>query len=120
MAQSLIDVMSQVRGGFALHKAGERLQEVLEAVRDTHQAGELTLTLKIKPDKNDERVVTIQPIIKTKVPEKGFTEGIFFVDDDGNVTREDPKQIKMQLDREKQGVTTMQQAEKNLEHVGRG
>jgi hypothetical protein len=113
--------MSQVRGGFAVHIAGEKLQEVLKAVVETGKPGELTFTIKVKPDKNDDRVVTLHPDVKAKIPQKGFTEGIFFVDEDGKISREDPKQLAMELERKQQGVTTMtQQTEAGLAKVGRG
>lgn len=113
--------MSQVRGGFAVHIAGEKLQEVLKAVVETGKPGELTFTIKVKPDKNDDRVVTLHPDVKAKIPQKGFTEGIFFVDEDGKISREDQKQLAMELERKQQGVTTMtQQTEAGLAKVGRG
>ena len=121
MAQSLIDVMSQVRGGFAVHIAGQKLQEVLKAVVETGKPGELTFTIKVKPDKNDDRIVTLHPDVKAKIPQKGFTEGIFFVDDDGKVSREDPKQMALELERKAQGVTSIASTtEQNISKVGHG
>lgn len=104
MSQSITDVLGQIRGGYAMNEAGKKLQEVVNAVRATNKAGEVTLTIKVAPDKTDDRVVTMTPTIKAKVPEKAFSAGIFFVAPDGRLTKEDPAQMEMQMERQKQGV----------------
>lgn len=113
MAQSLTDIMGNIRGGYALHKAGEKLNELVLAVKETGHKGSITLTINVSPDKNDANVVEVQPVMKYKIPEKGFTPGIFFADDKGALHKEDPKQAKLFDEREAQGVA-------NLARVGRG
>lgn len=107
MAQSFTDIMSQIRGGFALHEAGKKLQELVTAVRATNKAGEITFTIKVAPDKTDDRVITMKPSIKCKIPDKGFSEGIFFIGPDGRITKEDPAQVEMFSEREKNGIATI-------------
>lgn len=117
MAQSLTDVLSQIRGGAALHEAGQALQEVVQAVRDTGKAGKLTFSITVEPDKTDETVVTLQPDLTVKLPKRPKAKGIFFMDRHGGLHREDPRQVEMELERkakiEEQGVTALTQ-------VGRG
>lgn len=120
MAQSLVDIMSQIRGGFAMHEAGKKLTEIVQAVNSTKKPGELTITIKVAPDKVDDRVVTMKPSIKAKIPEKGFNEGIFFIGADGKLTKEDPAQMAMELERKQQGVATLERSEAALEQLGRG
>lgn len=120
MAQSFTDVLSQIRGGFALNQAGEKLQEVIKAVQATGKKGTLTVTIDVIPDKVDERVLKIQPSMKVKIPEKGFNEGIFFVDDKGKLSREDPAQAEMFAERERNRVASLRQNEQALTQVGRG
>lgn len=117
MAQSLSDVLSQIRGGTALYEAGEALAECVKATRDTGKPSKLTFTIKVEPDKTDDTVVTLQPDVDTKLPRRPKAKGIFFVDDKGKLVREDPRQLQMELERklklEASNVTA-------LEGIGRG
>ena len=112
--------MSQIRGGAALHDAGKKLQELVAAVRATNKPGEITFTIKVAPDKTDDRVVTMKPVVKAKIPEKGWSEGIFFLTPDGRLTKEDPAQLEMQMEREAKGIATIGANEERLAQVGRG
>lgn len=120
MAQSIADVLGLIRGGYAMHKAGIKLAEVVKAVKETGTAGEISITIKVKPDKTDNRVVTMQPVIKTKIPEKGYAEGILFVDDNGKLSKEDPKQLDMLAERDAENVRSMERSEAALNQIGRG
>lgn len=108
MSQTITDVMGQIRGGYAIAQAGKKLEEVVAAVRATNKPGEVTLTIKVTPDKTDERVVVMKPSVKCKVPEKEFSTGIFFVAPDGRLSKEDPAQTEMALERAQRGVSTIQ------------
>lgn len=124
MAQSLTDIMSQIRGGYALNEAGKKIAELVKAVKETGKAGEISFTIKVAPDKTDDRVVTMKPSIKAKIPERGFSEGIFFLGPDGRLTKEDPAQLDMLEQRRADGVLTIAQQnqiqEDRLTQVGRG
>lgn len=124
MAQSLTDVLSQIRGGSALYEAGQALQECVQATRDTGKPSKLTFSVTIEPDKTDETVVTLQPDITVKLPKKPKAKGIFFMDKNGRLTREDPRQIELELERkaglEKAGAIAFEQSQQNLDKVGRG
>lgn len=114
MGQSLVDYLSQVRGGFALVVAGEKLADAITAVLETGKKGSVTLTIDVSPDKNDETIIHVQPSVKAKIPEKGFTEGVFFWDaSDRKLSQSDPRQMDMLKQREESGVA-------NLARVGRG
>jgi len=117
MAQNLMDILQQIRGGTALHEAGVALQELVQSVRDTGKPGKLTFSIMVEPDKVDETVVTLQPDISVKLPRRPKAKGIFFVDGHGRLTRDDPRQIELELERkaklEEQGATA-------LDRVGRG
>ena len=120
MAQTIMDIMSQIRGGYALSEAGKKLDELVKAVSATGKPGEVTFTIKVAPDKSDDTIVTLKPSIKAKIPERGFSEGAFFVGPDGRLTKEDPKQTSMFEERERQGVATLKAGETALAQVGRG
>lgn len=120
MSQSITDVLGQIRGGYAMNEAGKKLQEVVQAVRATGKGGEVTLTIKVSPDKTDDRVVTMTPSIKAKVPEKPFSAGIFFLAPDGRLTKEDPAQLELLEERRQAGIATLASNEANLSKVGTG
>ena len=120
MAQSIADIMGQIRGGAALHDAGKKLQELVAAVRATGKAGEISFTIKVAPDKTDDRVVTMKPVIKSKIPEKGWSDGIFFIGVDGKLSKEDPAQLELLKEREESGVRQLAANDANLSQVGRG
>lgn len=101
MSQSITDVLSQIRGGAALKEAGAELADVVRAVKATGKKGSITLKIDIEPDKTDDTVVTFQPDLTIKKPKKPFAKGIFYFDEKtGNVSREDPRQLEMQMERE--------------------
>jgi hypothetical protein len=120
MAQSITDIMSQIRGGYALNEAGKKLQELVSAVRATGKKGKVCLTIEVEPDKTDERIIKMKPSIQAKIPEKGFSEGIMFVGPDGRLTREDPAQLELLAERDRDNVRSMARSEAALEQVGRG
>lgn len=120
MAQNITDVMGQIRGGYALSQAGKKLEEVVAAVRATNKPGEVTFTIKVTPDKTDERVVLMKPSVKAKVPEKDYSTGIMFIGPNGKLTVEDPAQLELQMERQRQGVATLNRDEANLNKVGTG
>lgn len=118
MARPIFDVLSQIRGGAAINDAAKELNELVRAVKETGKAGSLTIKLTVEPDKTDNTVVTIQPDTTLKLPKKARAKGIFYVDEKtGDLTREDPRQIQMQLEktaeREQQGIAS-------IEKLGRG
>ena len=120
MVQTLPDVLGLVRGGYALHDASKKLAEVIQAVKATGKPGEVTLTIKISPDKTDDRIFTLKPSVKAKIPEKGYAEGHVFLAPDGRITKEDPAQLELLKERREEGVASLRDSEARLEQVGRG
>jgi len=83
------------KGG--LHaELSERLAEVAAAVVFHQEAGQLTLTVKLKPNK-DGVSMQITDEIKSKVPEPDRGAAIFFADSRGNLSRNDPRQEALPL-----------------------
>lgn len=115
--QSFLDVLQQIRGGAALTDAAKDLQELVQAVRDTGKKGKLTFCITVEPDKADETVVTLEPEIVLKLPKKPRAKGIFFMDRHGTLTREDPRQLELEMER-KAGLEASGAVA--LERVGRG
>jgi hypothetical protein len=76
----------------------EALAEVVKAVRETDKQGTVTLTIKVaKLNKRDENAVRIIPTINNKVPKQESAESIMFSTADGDLLRDDPEQIALDL-----------------------
>ncbi|WEH40760.1 hypothetical protein [Streptomyces sp. AM 2-1-1] len=84
----------QEQSGGQLHtELSTRLQELIEAVRETGKAGSLSLKIDIKPIAGtDGRTLTVTDTVATKVPKTERPKSIFFVTDDNNLSRSDPRQ----------------------------
>lgn len=69
-----------------------RLAEIVEAVEETAKDGTLTLTLKVRKEAT-RAVVDVD--IKGKEPRHPIPGTLFYFGADGNLSREDPKQLKL-------------------------
>jgi len=87
-------VQEQRRG--ALHQElSEHLAETVNAVMEHAKAGQVTIVLKIKPA--GDGMVQIFDEVKVRLPEGEKPPSIFFVDERGNVQRQDPRQAELPL-----------------------
>ncbi|MFC7869678.1 hypothetical protein ACFUS2_00760 [[Kitasatospora] papulosa] len=84
----------QEQSGGQLHdELSTRFQELIEAVRETGKAGSISLKIDIKPIAGtDGRTLTVTDAVATKVPKTERPKSIFFVTDDANLSRTDPRQ----------------------------
>jgi hypothetical protein len=74
------------------------LHDLIAAVKDHGKGGSLVLTIKVDPvGKGDERQVMVTDNVVLKAPSGKRPTSIFFVDDDGNLTRKDPRQPELPL-----------------------
>jgi hypothetical protein len=91
-----LHTLNLLRGGEAQAELSERLDELIQACADTGKPGTLALTLKVKPNgKSGQYVLTDQ--IAAKTPQYPRADTLLFEDADGNLTREDPRQKKLEL-----------------------
>jgi len=84
------DVLTDLRGGTAHHELSKAIRTVTEAVQKTGKVGSLTMSIKIKPQ--GEGQVEIIDEIKIKAPEPAKPSTFMFVDDQNNLTRDNPRQ----------------------------
>lgn len=87
------DTLTALRYGELLDELSDKLHEVVAACNETGKSGSLTLTLKFKPSRGG--AIEINDDIKAKVPtlERGST--LMFPTPEGNLQREDPRQMKL-------------------------
>ncbi len=88
----ITDILREIRKGKAVDLASQRMAEIVQAVDETNKPGELTITIKVKPEKGGGSQKVIQVAVKAKIPEMDLPEGVFFSDEDGDLHRTDPAQ----------------------------
>jgi hypothetical protein len=86
------DWLLEQRRGLLHAELGEALNGLLDAVIEHHKGGSLTLTVSVKPAGDNDLTVFITDEVKVKKPEPGRPAALFFVDDDKNPRRENPRQ----------------------------
>lgn len=96
MVTDFIAVIAEMRNGQVAADISRKLNELMDAIRDTGGPGALTLKLKVKPSTIDihegVKEVEITHSCEITKPEKPIGKAIFFVSRDGNLTRTDPDQ----------------------------
>lgn len=95
MSRPFTDVIGEIDRGRLFDELTERLAEVVDGVRLTQKAGELTLKLKISP--NGEDAVAIADEVKVKLPEPNKPKSLFFIGKGNALSRRDPRQQDLPL-----------------------
>lgn len=88
---TFLGFLQSFRRGELLRAADERLAEVVAAMRETGGNGELTIKLPFKLNKAGQ--IECQPKLDAKSPQRAMGTGIYFVTDEGELTRRDPHQL---------------------------
>jgi hypothetical protein len=88
--------LQELRRGGAHAEVSKALAEVTAAVNEHQKSGELTLKFKIRP--NGDGAVMVSDGIVAKAPEGDRPESMFFADEDGNLSRRDPRQAELPTD----------------------
>lgn len=91
----ITDILREIRKGRAVDLASQRMAEIVQAVDETGKAGELIISIKVKPEKGGGSQKVIQVGVKAKIPEMDLPEGVFFSDSEGDLHRTDPAQNEM-------------------------
>lgn len=86
-----IEFLQTFRRGELLARADEELARVIEAIAENGGTGSVTITLPFKRNKADQ--LECQPTVKGKVPERPIGLGVYWANEDGRLTRRDPRQM---------------------------
>lgn len=86
-----LQLLQTFRRGSLVSVAEERLAELLTAVRETGGAGDLTIKLPVKVNKGGQ--IEIDPVVTIRKPRRALGTGIYFVTEDGRLSRRDPDQV---------------------------
>lgn len=89
------DVLTDIDDGVFHADLGRAFRALVKGVQDTNKAGALTISIGMKTESG--RVVVLTPKVTTKVPQRASNPTRFYVDESGNATRNDPKQVTMTI-----------------------
>lgn len=86
-------------GGRTHEEIGVELHQLLEAVKAHGKKGSLTITVVIEPPSNGVEGAPLPIGIEyaTKAPKAAAPKNLYFLDDEGNPTRQDPRQMALDL-----------------------
>lgn len=89
-------LLIEMRSGRVLQDINTKFNQVLAAVLDTGSKGKVTIELNIEPGRMGSGgavlEVELSHNIKLKTPEHDIGKAVFFVNQEGILTREDPEQ----------------------------
>ncbi len=94
MIRPFTETLRDLRAGRTLDELAEHLQAVVQAVQKCGKQGVLTLKLTVKPaSRGDLETILIHDLITVKAPEGERAATLFFGTPEGNLTRQNPRQI---------------------------
>jgi len=91
----ITDILRDIRGGRVVRQASRLLNELVLAVDETGKPGELTIVIKVKPEKGGGSAKDLTVACKLKKPLEDLPNAIFFSDTAGDLHRSDPAQAEM-------------------------
>lgn len=104
------DTLNVLRFGTLNDDLTKELNELVKKCSDTGKAGELKLSIKLKPGKGGQMEVFDDIAVKAPKEERGST--IMFATVENNLTREDPRQMNIE------GLRTVDMETGELRRVG--
>lgn len=90
---SMTEFLMKVREGGAVEELRQAVEDCTRAVNVTGKPGKVTLTMEIKPNGNT--AVFVKDTIAAKLPEPNKEDTLFYVTDDGGLSRRNPSQLRM-------------------------
>lgn len=91
------EVLMQQARGRTHDDLSQSLHQLIAAVQETGKGGKLQLTIDVKPLKGDTNTLAVTASTACKLPQVDQPSSIFFVDGEGNLTRNDPRQMSLPL-----------------------
>jgi hypothetical protein len=94
--RSFMQVLPELRNGALVHELTEAINEAVMAVADTQGVAKIQLNLTFKQGQGAHNALAIADAVKLTLPKKKNLGSIFFADDSGNLTRNNPDQLELQ------------------------
>ena len=98
-------VLSEINRGAVADEAAVALAELVTAVRETGRKGTVKLTVEVKPFAGNEEIVQVTGTVDKTLPKPKQPASIFYPDDLGSLTRNDPNALPIFPERDVPGVT---------------
>lgn len=95
--QAFTVMLAKIRRGQTLEELSEVLAEAQDRCKETGKMAEITLKVKIKPEKGMPGMYMITDEIKKRLPEFDRGASVMFEDSNMQLQLEDPRQQKMDL-----------------------
>lgn len=92
-----LNVLKTLRNGHTQDEMSEKLNELVQACRETNKTGEIILKIKVQPDKSGNGQYFLKDAITVNKPEPERGQTIFFGTPEGNLQRDDPAQRSLDL-----------------------
>ena len=90
-----VSMLMEMQGGDVATQINVKMHELVAAVTGTGRKGELNIKIKFEPSKRamggGVLMISNTAEVTIKKPEPGLGMSLFFVDDDGNLRRDDPR-----------------------------
>lgn len=93
--KNLQQLIQNLRKGEFADDLSEHIANVSKAVQETQKPGKITITIKVKPTGGN--AIMIEDKIVSAAPEGDPMRAVFYVDDEGNLERNDPNQRELPL-----------------------
>lgn len=88
---NFLELISGFRRGAIIGAADKQLRDLVAAVRETGGNGEISVTLPFKMNKAGQLECT--PKIKSTLPRPNIGTGVYYVTDENELMRDDPRQL---------------------------
>jgi hypothetical protein len=103
----------EIDNGATVNEFAVALHALNTSVREVGKGGEVTLTISVSPaSKGNADVVMVRSKVKAKLPEASRRQTVFYLDDNNQLVRNDPKQQTLPL-----RIVDIEQQPKELKEV---
>ncbi len=108
---SIVTLLQNHRGGGLMDEASEGLRVITKAVHATGKKGKLVIEITVAPiNQGKSQAVAVLDTVTVKAPQFARDMGIFFVTDEGELSRNDPRQRELPL-------SAVERDNKNIDHI---
>ena|SRR5882672_4032535 len=93
--RDFVEVLEDIDDSRLVQQLTQELAKLVRSVRETNKAGSLSLTLTAKLERGT--MIVLSPKVKTTLPAPAIGPTLFYSDEVGNTTRNDPKQMNLKV-----------------------
>lgn len=86
-------VLQDINNGQVADQLATDMQTLVNAVREHGRKGSMTLKVEVQPRKGNTYALNVTARVDTKLPAPEPVESVFFTDAEGNLHRDDPRQL---------------------------